>query len=66
MSEINFDDVYAGYVIRHTITGLFIGPSNDMMWVVDRKIANRFTKYKVLSFLNSMPDNSRYVIEDAV
>ncbi len=69
-SNMNFEDVYKGYVIREDkALGMFVGPDTDRYRVVIRAQAARFTKGEALEYIQTgyFCENSEcgFVIEDA-
>ena len=65
---MNFEDVYAGYVIRYVgdggLFGYFVGPpSSEMYRVALKQHAARFTKEQAMKYIEE--NEGKWLIEDA-
>jgi hypothetical protein len=59
-----FDDVYAGYVIRDKRDGMLLG-TGESYRVALREWAARFTKQDAMRFIENSGSPTFFVIEDA-
>lgn len=68
VADVNWDDVYRGYVIREKrVEGLFVGPTSDLYRVKFRAMASRFTKKEAINYMQEgeFCKEGYFVIEDA-
>ncbi len=65
----NWEDTYAGYVIREKRhNGYFIGPDTDRYRVSERNMSTRFTKAEALEYIKNglfCKEGGEFIIEDA-
>ncbi len=64
---MEFDEIYAHYVIKELPSGYFVGPNSQAFRVALRNMAARFTKRGAMLYIEEFPlkEPNGYVIEDA-
>ena len=61
---MDFNSIYARYVIWSGKDNMYVGPNSEMWRVALRQDAQRFTKQKAIEYIERENDDS-FLIEDA-